>query len=454
LLLGVSDDDLEPLSVHHFMKQAQTADEAQQLFQRHTERRAQLLEQIAAKRNELLHREPAKITKPSGEVRYERRMIALNNEQATRMEQENEKTLRRLAIQQIRTVYDAQKRASFSARVERQTTAHLDAVASARRKAQQTVEARTFEPRARPPPEAQTVRNVEVHLQRVESLRTAQQRQREEEARKREDQVAKAHQNSEGILREMVCRAQQKVDDTLRRLSLVSPGLQERQQQLHERGTKRDSVAIQKQRKVRETEEERVQRELAEMEARFQRSATLLQKISVEQQAKISKEREDLERRNRVAEQIHEQIRKQREQTVRAIRQHQTEVEMRILEHEKEKRAKVFERSYAHAAKSKEARRLARMREIEAQREMKEKVDQASGIFQNLLAEKANSVARKHKAAMSFLERRVAVLDIHRTMANMTEKEMIHKLKEILGIGDTEAAEILHAAKQPRSFYE
>jgi hypothetical protein len=453
-LLGVSDDDLEPLSVHHFMKQAQSLEEAQQLFQKHTERRTQLLEQVTAKRNELLHREPPKMARPSGEVRYERRMIALNNEQATRMEQENDKTLRRLAIQQLRAVYDAQKRASFSARVERQSTTHLDSVASARRKAQQTVEARTFESRARPPPEAQPIKNVEAHIQRAESLREAHRRQREEEARRLQEQVAKAHQNSEGILSQTVARAKQKVDDTYRRLSLIPPRVQEREQQLQARGSERDSLAVEKQRKVKETEEERIERERVELEGRFQRSTALLQKNSEEQQAKIAKEREDLERRNRAAVQIHEQLKQQREQTVRAIHQHQTEVELRLVEHEREKRTKVFERSCTHAEKSEEARRLAKMREMEAQREMREKVEQAAGVFQNLQAEKANSLARKHKAAMSFLERRAAVLEIHRTMTNMTEREMIEKLKDILAVDEMEAAEIVHAASQPRSLHE
>jgi hypothetical protein len=85
---------------------------------------------------------------------------------------------------------------------------------------------------------------------------------------------------------------------------------------------------------------------------------------------------------------------------------------------------------------------------------MKEKFDQAFAIFHNVVAENVRSVTRKNRTAMLFLERRAAVLDIHRTMANMTESEMINKLKEILGIEGMEAAEILHAESQQRSLHE
>jgi hypothetical protein len=83
----------------------------------------------------------------------------------------------------------------------------------------------------------------------------------------------------------------------------------------------------------------------------------------VKQQAKIAKEGEDLEPRNRAEEQIREQISAKREEKVRTIHQHQTKAEMRLLADKKEKRTKMFERSSTHAVKSGEARRLARMRQ-------------------------------------------------------------------------------------------
>jgi hypothetical protein len=85
-LLGLTDADLEPLSLNHFLKQAQNVEEATRLYQAHNEKRQKYLQDLEAKRKELKTREPPKATRPSGEVIYEQHMINLNNEQASKME--------------------------------------------------------------------------------------------------------------------------------------------------------------------------------------------------------------------------------------------------------------------------------------------------------------------------------------------------------------------------------
>jgi hypothetical protein len=52
-LLGITELDIDPLSLHHFMKHTTTLDEASLLYRKHSQRRAQLRDQLAQKREEL-----------------------------------------------------------------------------------------------------------------------------------------------------------------------------------------------------------------------------------------------------------------------------------------------------------------------------------------------------------------------------------------------------------------
>jgi hypothetical protein len=448
-LLGITEADLDPLSLHHFMKFTKTLDEANLLYQKHMERRARLLEELNAKRKELLHQQPKNL-KPSAEVLHEQHMIAMLTQQAANMEQEGSAILRRLAIQQLRTVLEFQKKVAESARTDAKAGAQSEKILSARRAAQEAVESRQMSPRRVDPGQPPPVKDVAAHLQRARTVRESQMKQLEEKAARVQEQVAKAHQTADEILNETVARAQQKVVVTEKRLALVSPRLAEKQQQLLQRASERDALAKEKQNRIKETEEERIARQTQQLQVKEQRAQTLLQKLAEENRLKLAKEKEEFERRNRAAEQIFEQLKQQKAETARAIAQHRVEVEQRLVVQEHEKRAKVFEKATANAEKGEEVRRIGRMRVTEAQKELREKTEAAAGYAANLQGEKVRAIQAKERARNSFAQKKAALEEISARMPHLSEAELVEELKSALGIDETEANGIIQAAKQPR----
>jgi hypothetical protein len=328
-LLGITEFDLDPLSLQHFMNHTKTIEEASLLFKRHTERRLELLSQLQSKHKQLLH-QPPKALKPSGEVLHEQHIISMLNQQADNMEQENGQILRHLAIQQLRTVFHFQKSNNQTTQIDAQIESHFEKVMTARRAARKAVESREFIPRQGDPGEPRPIKDVELHLRRAQAVRDSQIKQLEENAVRVQGQVAKARHNSEEILNENIARAKQKVSETERKLSLVQPRLIEKQQQLQTRASKRDSLTKEKQTKIKENEEQRIEREEQQFRDREQRAKALLLKKREEIQARLAKEREDFERRNRAAEEIWDHIKQQRAETAKVIEQHQIEAEQRL----------------------------------------------------------------------------------------------------------------------------
>jgi hypothetical protein len=115
-LHGITDFDLDALCLRHFMKQTKTIEEAQRLYAKHTERRARFLEGLGRTQSAIL-RTP-KTVKPSGEALHEQLMITLLAQHTADRGQQNERILRRLAVQQLRTVFQSQRNEVESTRVE------------------------------------------------------------------------------------------------------------------------------------------------------------------------------------------------------------------------------------------------------------------------------------------------------------------------------------------------
>jgi hypothetical protein len=448
-LLGVTDEDLEPLSLQSFTKTTKSREEAMILFKKYTEKREELLRQVKAKRDELMLREPPPSSRPSGEVRHKQRMIAQSNDQAAHMEQQNEKMLRRLAIQQLRIVYHQQKYEELSARVDRQASTHSERVTESRRKGQETASAREslhrgadFEPKP--------IQEFEAPVRRAQLLREEQGRRLGEGAEKVEDQFQRAHHNSERIRRASLERLKRRVDETAERTARIRPMLVERNQELQARAAERQHVALEKQRQVCEIEQQRVERGLAGIEGRSRRSAAVLQKNSEKQRAKIAKRAEDLERRIARSQEILDEIRQQRDESAQALKERQAAVAQRLADLDREKRSKIFERSCNDAQRSEYTRRLARMRQSEAERELRAKVEKIAGTSVDFQAEMTQSLSRKEAARKNFAQRKCEVLRLHR-MGHLSETEMIRKLRHILRVDEVEAKAIIRAAKTPSS---
>jgi hypothetical protein len=452
-LLGLSDEDLDPLSIGHFLKQVKTVEEATLLYHNHTEKRIRHLQDLEAKRKELAARGPPKVTRPSGEVLHEQHMINLNNEQTARMEQQNDATLRRLAIQQVRTVFHLQKEEALMERIDRQSIAQREKAQSARQAGRRIAETREFASRALEL-EPRPMKDIEAHIQRAESVRMARQNERKQNAEELRQMVVKVHQNSASILDETVEKARQKVVNTERRVLGMPAKYQERDKGLQARAEARDEVAHAKIQKVKETEIERVEQRNRERADREVRSKALIQKNLQELQARLAKEKEDLQRRNKAAEQIWASIEQQKVESARQVREQHAEAHRRMAEQEKEKRAKVFEKAATDAQRGEDRRRAARQRMFEAQVELREKVEMANGFVANLEPERNKALAAKDRVRGSFTERRSALLAAAPGMRGMTSQELVAHLRELLKITQQEAESIIEAARQPRSFHD
>jgi hypothetical protein len=450
-LLGVRESDLEPLSLAHFMKFTKSIDEATQLFVRHTDRRAKLLEDLRAKQSDLTHAPRNLRLRP--EVLHKQQIITILTQQKANMDQQNERVLRRLAIQEARTILDSQKEQAQSARSEAKTEAFREKVRSARRKMQEAVESRTYTARPTPPEEPRRIKDVAAHLQRAQAVRDSQRRQLEQNAARFQEQAAKAHQTSIELLNQTIAKAQGRVDDTSRRLALFDPKVAEWRGKLQAKGSERDNLAREKQSRVRENEAQRVERERQELHAREERSMLLQQKNADESQAKLARFHEEFERKSRAVEDASGQIRHQREETVRAMLEHQVETEERMKARDREERAKAFERATAKAERAEEIRRLGRIRMSEIEKEKRDKVDGVTGSLASLQPEMLKVLSARERAKRAFDEKRLAITDLHRNAKITTEAELVTELGIALGVNAMEAQAIVHTAKQPPSLY-
>jgi hypothetical protein len=442
-LLGVTEEDLEPVTLQSFTKTTRSMEEALVLFRKSTEKRARLLQQVQAKRDELMSRGPPTSRKSSGDVPREQRMIAQSNSQAANIEQQNKRTLRRLAIHQLGTVYRQQKYEGISARVDHQARAHSQMAAESKKKEHEVASGWDFLSRC---PDFEPQPSMDDHDCRIQLLRDERRRRLDESAQKVEHQIQKAHQNSEVIHRGRIEKVKRCVERTARRTASIEPMRVERDQHLRARAAERDHLAHERYQRVCEIEEQRVERRLAEIESRSRRSAFIIQKNSEAQRAKIAKDGEELERRIARSQEIIDELGQQRDENVRAFNERQVAAEQRIANLERQKRAKLFERSCNDAQRSENTRRLARIRQSQAERVTRAKAEKAAGTAVDLHAEAAQSLVRKERAQKSFSQKKDKVLMLH-GMGHLSDAEVILKLKNILGVEEPEARAIVRAAK-------
>jgi hypothetical protein len=195
------------------------------------------------------------------------------------------------------------------------------------------------------------------------------------------------------------------------------------------------------------------ERGLTGIECRARRSAAVLQKNSEAQRAKIAKEGEDLERRIARSQEILDELRQQRDESARAFNERQAAGARRLADLEREKRWRIFERSCNDAQRSEDTRRLARVRQSEAERERRAKAERAAGTSVDLHAERVQSLVRKERTRKSFSQRKYEVLMLHR-LRHLSEAEMIQKLRDILAADELEARAIIRAAKSRDGLHE
>ena len=458
-LLGIEPADIAPHPLSYFVRRTRSQQEAQILYDKHCEKRKMLLDQLGKKKEELVTRarqlaeDFQTSARLNGEVIHEQHVINLNNKQAAEMERQNAQILRRMAIQQIRDIFHMRKSQAVTVRVDGLTDAHREKVAAMRKAAQDAVESRTFGPKVREYP-VKPVQNIEEHVERARLLREQQKQTLAEESDRLRAQVEKAHENSEKLLVEKVAKAEKKLVDTERRLSVLPARAAERQQQLLERGRERDAAYETKKIKIQENETQRIGKIKEELAVKDEQAQVVLVRNSEELKVRLAKEREILDRRNQAAEKIFQGIKDQKEEKKIQLARLQERADERLVELERTKRQKVFERGIADAEKLEAVRRVARGREAEVLKKRREQAEFANGMFMNLQNERAASLAAKAKAQETFAERRDRIGDIQRVMENMSDEQMVGALMVMLGVSDAEAREIVASAHQQRGAHE
>lgn len=458
-LLGIEPADIEPHPLSYFVRRTRSQQEAQILYDKHCEKRKMLLDQLGKKKEELVARarqlaeDFQTSARLNGEVIHEQHVINLNNKQAAEMERQNAQILRRMAIQQIRDIFHMRKSQAVTVRVDGLTDAHREKVAAMRKAAQDAVDSRTFAPKVREYP-VKPVQNIEEHVERARLLREQQKQTLAEESDRLRAQVEKAHENSEKLLVEKVAKAEKKLVDTERRLSVLPARAAERQQQLLERGRERDAAYETKKVKIQENETQRIGKIKEELAVKDEQAQVVLVRNSEELKVRLAKEREILDRRNQAAEKIFQGIKDQKEEKKIQLARLQERADERLIELERTKRQKVFERGIADAEKLEAVRRVARGREAEVLKKRREQAEFANGMFMNLQNERAASLAAKAKAQETFAERRDRIGDIQRVMENMSDEQMVGALMVMLGVSDAEAREIVASAHQQRGAHE
>ena len=459
-LLGIEPADIEARPLMYFLRRAQSQDEAKILYDRYYEKRKNLLDQLQKKKEELIEhaRQLAEdfhtSARLNGEVIHEQYVISKNNKQAAEMERQNAQILRRMAIQQIRDIFHMRKSQAVTVKVDGLTDAHREKVAAMRKAAQDAVEQRMFQAKTREIPPPKSVQNIEEHVERARILRESQQRIRAEESDRLRAQVEKAHENSEKLLVEKVAKAEKKLVDTERRLSVLPARAAEREQQLIERGKARDAAYETKKVKIAENEVQRIGKIKEELAVKDEQAQVVLVRNSEELKVRLAKEREILERRNQAAEKIFKGIQEQKEEKKVQLAKLQERADERLIELEKTKRAKVFERGIVDAEKLEAVRRVARGREAEVLKKRREQMEFATGMFMNLQNEKAASIAAKARAQETFAEKRDRIYDIQKIMANMSDEQMVGALRVMLGVSDSEARDMVAVAHQQRGAHE
>lgn len=461
--LGLTPDDLTYYPLAHFKKSEKDDIAAQKMFQIHTERRKELIRQVAQQRKLILSQpdsdSPERI---SGETAYNKYMAEVNQKQLQNKEMTHKQILRRLAINQLRQAYKLQHGEEINNKVDSLYYAQQEKLQSSIQKAREAVETRDKAPvKSREvhtedllfqgEPTRKSLPSMEAHTTRYKTLQDQKRLTLSRMAQQTQEQIEKAKKRQNDQLNQMITSRMKTVEKTEYRASLIDGKMAARNAALEERGELRETRTKDVVKRNVDIETKRVQNAVNKIETKTIKSQKVQKETVQQREARIKAEKEILDKRNAEAENIFNDQKQKLQKYKRYLDQRDNTIEQKLEEQEIEIKNKLLDVKIQEHQKTVQVLNSKMQRESQSAYELRRKLERSTAKEKEARDKRIKSEMAKARAEETFREKKNDVLELLPRVLQQSDRQKINTLMRTLECTEEEAIDIINAAKTPAS---
>lgn len=514
-LSGIKPSDFEVLPLQHFIKASPTEEIARIAYQRHLEKRKDLIKQVTENREMILstlnnnnekarstfdssslmssNRNPTNVYDSlsysgrataldtfysnvnsvtrrdlskfpdSGELVYEKYMDKVSKKQLCEKEKTNNAVLRKLAISQLRQALNIQKNEQHNEKVDYLSKVHSDKVTKTVTEGQELADKSVFGP---PKHEIDYkdclfYGKVRPNEKQIEEKREKKYKKYINERNKKyqqnvemtEKKTMLARKNAESEWNDTLSRRIERIDKSDYRYSLIEGKFSLRDQKLNQRGELRKIHMKDVSDRNNDIEKRRVQRALTKMNNQTIKSKEVLQQNKELTQQKINQEKNILQKRNEAADLIFTARRQKLENFGKFLDERDENISAKIQQQKFEEIQRLNEAKIDLENRTEKILRAKRTHDVAQICMLRQKIARNNSGLSEVRKRRAKSEFSKVIAEENFAEKRDQLSSLMPKLINMSDEGRIENIASVLNISRNEAKEILTIAKQPVSIH-
>ncbi|KAK8893668.1 hypothetical protein M9Y10_022095 [Tritrichomonas musculus] len=516
-LSGIQPKDLEVLPLQHFIKASPTEEIARIAYQRHLEKRKDLIQQVLNNRemilstlnnnyseyakshfdsssvsnynrsqkntldtnyisdhsnaldtfysnvNSVTRRDLSKL-KDSGELIYEKYMDQVNRNQLCEKEKTNNAVLRKLAISQLRQALRIQKGEQHNEKVDHLSKVHSEKINQIVTEGQELADKTVFGP----PKHELNYDDCLFYGKVRDGSKAIDDKEREKKYKQYIDKRNKKFQqnvemtekktiivkrNAESEWNDTLTRRIERLDKSDYRYSLIEGKFNQRDQLLNQRGEMRKIHSKDVNDRNNDIEKRRVQRALTKMNNQSIKSKEVLQQNKELTNQKIIQERNILKKRNEAADHIFTARRKKLEDFGKFLDERDENISAKIQQQKEEEIQRLNEVKIDLENRTEKILRAKRSRDVAQICMLRQKIARNNSGLTDTRKRRAKSEFSKVIAEGNFAQKREQLSSLMPKMINMSDEGRIENLVSVLNISKNEAEDILATAKRPVSIH-
>ncbi|KAI5513221.1 hypothetical protein TVAGG3_0761500 [Trichomonas vaginalis G3] len=451
--LGIKEEELSMPNLSELKAQYKTTELANKVYQRKIQNRNDLIDKITEQRKNLQSEGDEKPLKADGTILKEKRAYEFTTTLIEQKNETNNKTLKRLAINQLRHNYIKQKTEDKIEKCNEVTATFTEKRDQTLSRAYTAAQTRTFATVSReqenPKLGEELAEDMQKHLEMAETKQKEIKDQYKNSRNQMDQSIEKGRERSTNMLNTKKDKTQKKIDSYEKFVQNKSDLIAQQKQKFVERGqTISDKGASMRDQNTKRLEElANSRREYTEK--RMERSQAVLEAQNTLKQQKIAKEKARLEKMTDAANKIFEGRVQKREDFRSELVRRDEKLTERIQQSKNDKFNETFEKSLQRDEKIQQARRNAASRQNTIQQGLLKSILRDSGELSAITKQRAKSELELKKAEKNFGNKRRELESALRDAEGKPEEDQIKILMKVLAISKEEAQEIVTTAKQP-----
>lgn len=451
--LGIKEEELEIPNFAEIRSKNKNLELANKLYQRKIENRNNLIDKVVEERKKLQSEQDDQPKRLDGTLVKEKFDYERTNALIEQKNETNNKTLKRLAIHQLRHNYKKQKTEEKIDKCNQLTSNFTEKREQTLSRAYTAVQTRTFATVSRneenPKLETELADDMQKHVERAQQKQTEVKQKYKQSRDDMDKHVEKGRVKSADLLNAKKEKTQAKIDSYEKMIQNKSEIIAQQKQKFTERGQAISEKATTMKNHNNKLLEDLTNSRKEYTESHLQRAQSVLEEQNTKKQEKIAEEKARLEKMTEAANKIFEKQIQKREDFRKTLETRDEKLADRINTLKNEKVNDLFEKAIQRDEKIQQARRNAASILNTTQAERSKSLLRNSGELSAVIKQRAKSELQLAAAEQDFGDKRRQLENALRDVADKSEEEQIRTLVKVLEISEEDAAEIVNTAKQP-----